>query len=295
MPNFLIIGAAKAGTTALHTYLQQHPQIFMTPDKETNFFAYQGETLDFQGVGDTAINQFSVTDLVTYQQLFAGVKDEIAIGEACPLYLYHPQAPQRIAEHLPGVRLIVILRNPADRAYANFLHLVRDDRELERNFIQALRGEAQRIQNNWEWFWHYVQLGYYGCQLKRYYDIFDADKIKVYLYEDLVERCHWLLQDLFNFLQVDPTFIPDMTIRPNKSGVPKNSILHQFLTKPNLFKTLSKPLFPERFRQRIQHSNLVTPKLSPEVREFLITLYRSDILTCQDLIGRDLSAWLQNG
>ena len=294
MPNFLIIGAAKAGTTALHTYLQQHPQIYMTPDKETNFFAFEGEKLNFQGIGDEAINQFSIIDLATYQQLFADVKDEMAIGEACPLYLYATQSVQKIASSLPEARLIVILRNPVDRAYANYLHLIRDDREPEKDFAQALEAEPQRIQNNWEWFWHYVQLGYYGQQLKRYYDEFDASQIRVYLYEDLVQRSPWLIEDLFNFLQVDPNFIPDTSIRPNKSGVPKNSALHQLLTKPNPIKSLLKPLFPAKLRQKIQHNNLETPKLSPEVRQSLMKLYREDILVCQDLIGRDLSAWLSH-
>ncbi len=295
MPNFLIVGAAKAGTTALHTYLQQHPQIYMTPDKETNFFAFEGQKLNFRGIGDEAINQFSITDLATYQNLFAGVTNETAIGEACPLYLYHPKAPHNIAQALPNVRLIVILRNPVDRAYANYLHLIRDDREPEKDFAQALQAEPERIGNNWEWFWHYVQLGYYGQQLKQYYGLFDKSQIRVYLYEDLVKRSDWLIQDLFEFLQVDTSFQPDMSIRPNKSGVPKNPLLHKLLTKPNPIKSLLKPLFPAKMRQKIQHNNLETPKLSAEVRESLTALYREDLLQCQALIGRDLSAWLKVG
>ena len=123
---------------------------------------------------------------------------------------------------------------------------------------------------------------------------FDASQIRVYLYEDLVQRSPWLIEDLFNFLQVDPSFTPDTSIRPNKSGVPKNSALHQLLTKPNPIKSLLKPLFPAKLRQKIQHNNLETPKLSPEVRQSLMKLYREDILVCQDLIGRDLSAWLSH-
>ncbi|MEB3309869.1 MAG: sulfotransferase [Snowella sp.] len=295
MPNFLIVGAAKAGTTALHTYLQQHPQIYMTPDKETNFFAFEGQTLNFQGIGDEAINQFSITNLATYQDLFAGVTSEIAIGEACPLYLYHPKAPHNIAQSLPDARLIIILRNPVDRAYANYLHLIRDDREPEKDFAQALQAEPERIEKNWEWFWHYVQLGYYGQQVKRYYDLFDKSQIRVYLYEDLVKHSDWLIQDLFTFLQVDTSFQPDMSIRPNKSGVPKNPLLHQLLTKPNPIKSLLKPLFPAKMRQKIQHNNLETPKLSAEVRQSLTALYQEDLLQCQALIGRDLSAWLSVG
>ncbi len=293
MPNFLIIGAAKAGTTALHTYLQQHPQIYMTPEKETNFFAFEGETLNFHGPGDEAIGQFSITDLPTYQAEFRGVQNETAIGEACPLYLYSSKAPERILAYLPNVRLIAILRNPVERAYANFLHLVRDNREPQRDFAQALQAEKVRIENNWEWFWHYNQLGYYATQLKRYYKIFAPSQIRVYLYEDLHESPLRIIQDIFRFLQVEDGFVPDMSLRPNKSGIPKNPLLHQLLRKPNRLKSLLKPLFPASLRQKIQHNNLVTPPLSPEVRRQLRDLYREEILACQDLIGRDLSPWLE--
>jgi hypothetical protein len=292
VPNFLIIGAAKAGTTALHEYLQQHPQIYLTPTKETNFFAFAGEDINFQGIGDEALKDFSITDWETYQAQFAGVTSEKAIGEACPSYLYYPQAAIRIKQYIPDTCLIVILRNPIDRAYANFLHTVRDDREPLADFALALQAEETRIANNWEWFWHYIQGGFYGQQLKHYYQIFPTSQIKVYLYEDLQANTIATLQDIFRWLEVDDTFVPDMTLRPNKSGMPKNKLLHQILTKPNPLKTVLKPLLPAKIRQKIQHQNLNTPQISQEVRQQLLALYRADILQCQDLIHRNLSAWL---
>lgn len=292
MPNFLIIGAAKAGTTALHEYLQQHPQIYMTPTKETNFFAFEGEELNFQGPGDTALKDFSITALENYQAQFEGVTKELAIGEACPSYLYLPQAAAKIKKYIPDTRLIVILRNPITRAYANFLHTIRDGREIHQDFALALQDEEKRIANNWEWFWHYIQLGYYGLQLKRYYDQFAPSQIKVYLFEDFKENPIALLQDIFRWLEVDHTFVPDMALRPNKSGMPKNKLIHSILTKPNPLKTLLKPLFPAKIRQKIQHQNLNTPQLAQEVRQQLLDLYRADILQCQNLIDRDLEPWL---
>ena len=292
LPNFLIIGAAKSGTTALHNYLQQHPQVYMTPEKETNFFAFAGENLHFQGPGDTAINTFSITDLENYAAQFAEVTDETALGEACPLYLYHPQAPDRIKANIPDAKLIVILRSPVERAHANFLHLVRDGREPHPDFAHALKDETQRIRDNWEWFWHYRQQGFYATQLQRYYDRFPSNQIKIYLYEDLVHSSENLLRDIFQYLEVDPSHMPDMTIRPNKSGVPKNRLMHRILTQPNPLKAMLKPLFPERLRQKIQHQNLGKPQISPEVRQSLAALYRDEILHCQDLIQRDLTAWL---
>ena len=170
----------------------------------------------------------------------------------------------------------------------NFLYIVRDDREPYQDFALALKDETTRIANNWEWFWHYIQLGYYGAQLKRYYQIFSPSQIKLYLYEDLKEKPIALFRDIFRFLEVDDTLVPDMAIRPNKSGMPKNKIRHYFLTKPNPLKTGLKPLFSAKIRQKIQHQNLTTQEVRQQLRE----LYREDILRCQDLIERDLSAWL---
>ena len=112
------------------------------------------------------------------------------------------------------------------------------------------------------------------------------------MYEDLKAKAIALLQDIFRWLEVDDTFVPDMALRPNKSGMPKNKLLHQILTKPNPIKTILKPLFPAKIRQKIRHQNLNTPQIYPEVRQQLIDLYRADILQCQDLIQRDLSGWL---
>lgn len=172
------------------------------------------------------------------------------------------------------------------------MHVIRDDRELHQDFALALADETKRIKANWEWFWHYKQLGFYTKQLNRYYELFPQEQIKVYLYEDLKERPVELLQDIFDFIRVDPDFIPDMASRPNKSGVPKNKLIHQILTKPNPLKTLLKPLFPAKLRQKIQHNNLNKPQISLQVSQQLQELYREDILQCQDLLGRDLSAWL---
>ncbi len=293
MPNFLIVGAAKAGTTALYTYLKQHPQVYTTPQKETSFFAFEGEPIDFQGPGDNEVAEYPITDLATYQQQFQGVNGEQAIGEACPVYLYHPQAARRIHHYLPNVRLIAILRNPIDRAYTNYLHLIREGRETETDFMSALQAEPQRIKDNWMWFWYYTKVGYYAEQLQRYYQLFDRSQIQVYLYEDLQRDASGLLQNIFRFLEVDDRFVPDFTIRPNKSGIPKNKLLHQLLTTPNPLKAAVKPLIPPVMRQKIQHQNLAKPTISLKVRQELTKLFRDDILTCQDLIERDLSAWLE--
>lgn len=296
MPNFLIIGAMKSGTTALYQYLSQHPQVYMSSVKEPNFFAFEGEELDFRAPLDReGINRASVTDLRTYRSMFDGVSDEKAIGEASHWYLYSPKAPERIRHHVPDAKLIAVLRDPAERAHSDFMHFVRDGHEPFADFARALEEEETRIRANWA-MGHYAARGFYHAQLKRYYDTFDSNQIQVYLYEDLNADPAGVLQDVFRFLEVDKTFELDLTLRPNVSGVPKSKVLHSLLAERKRTKAILKPLLPAwalRSLVGLKNRNLVKPQLPPEVRRRMVQVYREDILALQDLIGRDLSRWLR--
>ncbi|GAB4300385.1 MAG: sulfotransferase domain-containing protein [Oscillatoriaceae cyanobacterium] len=301
-PNFLIIGAAKAGTTSLFHYMKQHPQIYMAPGKETNFFALEGEKLNFCGPGDDLdTNSFSITKLENYQNLFQGVAGQIAIGEASPFYLYSEKAPLKIFQYDPKMKMIVILRHPVERAYSNFLHFSRGGREPFSDFNLAIDNEQNRIDNNWQWLWHYVQLGFYYIQIQRYLQFFDRSQLKICFHEDLEKNPNQLICELFNFLGVDESFIPDISTRHNVSGLPKNkfwqSTLQTILIKSTFVKPISRLLLKPETRLKIASymlsQNLSKPQLSPDIRQKLIRIYREDILKLQDLLQRDLSHWLQ--
>ena len=298
MPNFLIIGAGKSGTTSLYQYLQQHPNIYMSPHKEPRFFAFEGESINFQGPGDLTRTKF-FTDIETYCTLFQGVSNEAAIGEASVCYLHIPKASERIQHYLPNVKLIVILRNPVERAYSNFLQLVRAGLEPISDFAQAMSAEEERIRNNWSYRWHYRQKGFYYVHLKRYFDKFDSGQIKIYLYEDFNADSISIVQDIFQFLEVEDTFIPNTSQKHNVSGIPKNKTLDKLIRYSNGTKNILKPLLPSKqLRQRIKTSLISLnfgkkPQLQPEVRRQFIEDYREDILRLQDLIQRDLSHWLK--
>ena len=176
LPNFLIIGAMKSGTTALYYYLAQHPQVYMSPVKEPNFFCSEGQ----------ASREDTVARLETYQGLFKDVSDEKVIGEASHCYLYEPEAAVRIQQYLPDAKFVAVLRDPVDRAYSHFLHMVRNGTEPLTDFAQALREEevgAHRERSPQD----YIGRGLYYDQLKRYFDTFGQDQVRVYLYEDLSE------------------------------------------------------------------------------------------------------------
>lgn len=258
LPNFLIIGAAKAGTTSLYRYLAQHPQIYMSQIKEPNFFALEGQEVDFCGPDDELyIRRFSVTDLQAYKALFKDATDEVALGEASALYLYSPEAPLRLCEYVPEVKLIVILRHPVDRAYSAFLHLLRDKREPLSDFACALRAEGERVRRNWEHIWHYRGMGFYAAQLERYYRHFSREQIRVYPYDALQMEPLAVIADIFHFLGVDETFQPDISVRYNEPGIPQAE----------------------------------QPYVRPGVRQQLLADYRDDILKLQNLLERDFG-WL---
>ncbi|MBA2713837.1 MAG: sulfotransferase [Rubrobacteraceae bacterium] len=298
MPNFLIIGAGKSGTTSLYHYLRQHPEVYMSPMKEPKFFCFEGESPNFRGPGDDVeINRKCVTTVDAYSALFGGVADEKAVGEASSMYLYLPKSPGRIRHHLPDARLIAVLRNPVERAYSSYLHCVRDRGEPLGDFAEALREEEDRINKGWGPLWHYKTAGFYFAQLRRYFDTFERRRIRIYLYEDLKYDAAGVLEDIFGFLGVDDSYAPDISLRHNVSGVPRSRILHALLNKPNPIKTAFKPLVPAGPRKVLNHKitgrNLVRPQLSPDVRRELTEAYAGDILRVQDLIQRDLSKWLE--
>jgi len=290
MPNFLVIGAMKSGTTALYYYLEQHPEIYMSPVKEPNFFSSQEQ----ENAADT------VTDIGAYQHLFRGASGEKAIGEASHSYLYEPRAAAEIRRYIPEARLIAILRNPINRAYSHFLHMVRSGAEPVDDFAQALREEKVGIRRE-RTFQDYIGRGLYYEQLERYFGIFPREQVRVYLYEDLSDAPVRTVQDAFRFLEVDDSFVPDVSLRRNVSGQPKYRTLDGLLRRQSRIKHAAKIYLPARLRWRLSRAfddlktrNLVgPPPLQSEVRRQLIGVYREDILKVQDLIHRDLSGWLE--
>jgi hypothetical protein len=296
-PNFFVIGAARCATDALYDYLGQHPQIYMSPVKETNYFVFYGRRIRFTGPGDEeALRSCSIVSRAEYEAQFAGVTSEIAIGEASPWYIYCPQVAQRIAQDVRDARLVAMLRHPVDRAFSSFCMLQRDCREPERDFVRALALEKERIAAGWEPIWHYAAMGLYSQQLERYYTLFGRDRLRVYLYDDFSRDPLPILRDLYAFLGVDPGFVPDVSMRPNQSYVPRSRRLGLALMRENAARRVARAVLPwplrRRLRETLDRLNRTRPALDPVLRRELIALFRDDILRVQELIGRDLSHWL---
>ena len=300
-PNFFVIGAGRSGTTSLYNYLKQHPDVFMSPIKETNFFAYEGEAARSRFMGDLEKkDHFPVVTIENYLALFRGTSGKRAIGEASPLYLHSPHAATRIKEFAPEAKLIAVLRHPVDRAYSSYYMHVRERRE-PRGFEEAIRQEQEGAENLSLMLPQscYLRLGLYAQYLLPYFEIFGRTQLAVYLFDDLKADPQRLMRKLFRFLNVADDFVPDTSHQYNAGGVAPNRFWQTLLMKNNMTAALGRrlPVWARHRALKIQDTarsrRLVKPQLSPELRRELTEFYRPDILKLEDLIQRDLSGWLK--
>ncbi|MBT9315560.1 sulfotransferase family protein [Leptothoe spongobia] len=301
LSDFLIIGAPKCGTTSLHAYLSQHPQLFMSAVKEPHFFAFEHCSPNFNGPGDNQapLSQNSITQLSEYRHLFKEAKDGMLRGESSTMYLYLNNVPQCIKAHNSEMKLIAILRHPIDRAFSHFLHMRREGREQLESFEEALQAEPQRIAEGWSPAWHYRRVSCYSEQLKRYFQLFEREHLRIYLYEDWRDHPMTTLRDMFTFLEVDNTFQPDIGKKQNISFKPKNVWLYKFLTQPNYLKKMLKDILPASVRKplatRAYKQNIDRPPvLTTSIRRRLMTEFEADILQLQTLLDLDLTSWLDD-
>jgi hypothetical protein len=302
IPDFLIIGAGKSGTTSLDNYLKQHPQIFIPSVKEPNFYGFELTKIeDFMGdEAEIAYYRSCITTLDDYLKLFQGAGDHQVKGETSNTYLYHDSAPDRIYHYNPDMKLIAIFRQPADRLYSRFLHLARDKQLPTPNFSSCLDRDTI-----WWRRGDLIKEGFYFKNLSRFYDLFPASNIKVYLYEELNKNAEEVLKDIYRFLEVDDSFQADLSVRYNQSGIVKNKFLDWIYGTQGVAQKTIKALLPtasiEKLRSNIQvqrivntlkSKNLERPKIDPEVRRILTQeVYLNDIQKLEKLTNKNLQHW----
>lgn len=273
LPDFLVIGAAKSGTTTLYHWLREHPGVFLPDFKEPYFFSSYKPSRQ------------SVRELEEYERLFEGAGPDQLVGEASAGYLYCEEAPGRIREQLgPDVRLIAVLRHPVDRAHSMFWHRKRDAEE-PLDFREALEAEPGRIEEGWQLGWHYLAMGRYRQQLERYREMFPPENLLVLCFDDLrtaPERC---LQQVTRFLGLEP--FPELPTAENENrsyqirfpvveriirsavGGPESEVRR--LLPPGL-KQLAKDGLRRLNRKRSGYE-----RLTPELRQELTERFRDDI------------------
>ena len=298
-PNLFIVGQPKSGTTALHQFLGQHPEIYMSSIKEPHFFCS-----DFHLESDRAYGKkrfFDFRSESTYLQLFNRAGKAKVIGESSTNYLYSQVAAEKIHNFNPDAKIIIILREPAKFLYSLHSHYVKFTEENESDFLTALALEGDRKQEKASSprvttpsYLYYSQRVQYYQQVKRYYDRFNSKQIKVVIFEEFKSENERLYREILEFLAVDPNFTPEYEM-VNANKEVKFKAINDLVNSP-LLKNISKNLLSQEFNEFIR-DNIVekflwhqAPKVSmPEdIKLKLMQEYYSQVVQISELIGVDL-------
>jgi hypothetical protein len=300
LPNFFVIGVPKAGTTALHVALAQHPQLFMSEVKEPKFFMGDGPPPTRGGPGDAKTFRERVWRREDYEDLFARAPEGASRGESSPFYLYDPDAQRRLHEAVPDAKLIAVLRDPVDRAHSNWTHLWSAGLEPEGDLVAACRLEQRRAEAGWAPFWRYLALGRYGEQLQRLYTRFPREQVLVLRYRQLRDEPVPTLDRICGFLGVEVGLlreIPAANVTTHATASLKNRILSGLL---RALTAIDRHLpAPVRHRGEDALSRMIQSEqrrrhlLTVEQRAELIPYFAADVALLQELTGESFADWLQ--
>jgi Sulfotransferase family len=300
LPDFLIIGAPKAGTSALHSALARHPDLHLSEIKEPKYFLCgDAPPPSYRGPGDAHSCREWVWRRDEYEALFATATEDQLCGESTPFYLYDEDAQRRMAAQLPCVRLIAVLRDPIDRAYSNWMHLWSDGLEPMADFAEACEAEQARIDAGWAPFWHYRSMGAYGRQLDALFQRFDRDHVLILRYRELVDEPQRTLDRVCRFLGVSEglvTSVPTNNSRPFVPAGPRARILGRGLRigaragalfPPHMWRRASRPLID----WRRSDGDAPRPTLSGEQRASLLQPLLADIDLLERVTGQSFDDW----
>lgn len=294
------MGAAKAGTTAAHVYLYQHPEVYMSFLKEPKYLSISANRFPHNGPGDRKVDDGIVKSMEEYLNLFKDAGDEKVIGESSADYLYfHNTVIPRMKSLSPGAKILIMLRNPVERAYSSYRHMVMDERETL-SFENALRREEERMKANYEFIWFYKDAGFYYKQVRHYIESFGKENVKICIYDDFAADSMAVMKDIFRFLDVDEGFDPNTAVRYNVGPSVQSESLEKFLVEyDHPVKKVLRPLLLNTIGRKYTETlvnyfiNRNTLKIKPKTRKRLIGVYESDVLKLEGLIGRNLSGWLE--
>jgi hypothetical protein len=301
LPDFLIAGVPKAGTTALHAALVRHPDLFLPALKEPKFFLSDGPPPAVPGgPGDLQTYQEHIWRRADYEALFDPAPPGTLRGEATPFYLYDPDAPARIRKLVPDVKLIVLLRDPVDRAHSNWTHLWVAGLETEADFLSACRAEPARRAAGWDSFWHYVNLGRYGEQLSRLYEYVDRRQVLLLRYRNLRDAPAETLDRVCAFLGVRTGLL---------AHIPRENVNRHVVEDNGVNRVLRAALragarvghrFPLSLRLAARGPLLTAlhrrqgprPVTTPAERAALLPQFAADIALLHQVTGESYDDWL---
>lgn len=288
-PNFFIVGAPKAGTTSLYYYLKRHPEVFMSPIKEPNFFSYQ-DTID----QNLYHKEKGVGTIEEYRRLFAEANGHHkAVGEASVSYLFYPAVAKRIKAMVPDAHIIMSLRNPIDRAYSHYY--MEHKLGYVNESLESIVFKKSRSKNAHLFYQQYVELGLYHQQVKRYLDAFGKERVKVFIHDDLSDKLESMILSVFDFLKIDKTHIPGLEGKYNTYSVPRNPVFRYLYSQKKL-REFAKTLVPYESVEVVKNLFLTRDRKegkNEEIIQELKRIYTPDVMELEKLLDRDLSAWYE--
>ena len=312
VPDFFIAGAVKSGSTSAYYYLSEHPEVFMSPIKEPHYFS--SDDMDFSlfrplvrkrvqsfnldayldSNMDQVVHRAYIRTITDYVRLFKNMKDEKAVGEASTSYLWSVTAPKRIKQQIPDAKIIIMLRNPVERAFSHYLMDFKNNL-VKGSFSDALEQDQKVIHASWGKNSMYVETGMYAEQVKRFMDIFPAEQILIVLYDDFKGNTLETMKTIYHFLAIDESYIPDLTKKYNTFFLPVNPLAGKIMNNIFLRKHIIDRLgngFKEPFKKLFSKKG-EQPAMSDKEKLFLMDVYKEDIVNLQQLIKKDLSNWLK--
>jgi hypothetical protein len=299
LPDFLIAGVPKAGTTALHAALSRHPGLYLSPIKEPKFFLTDGPPPTRGGPGDALTYREHVWERDRYEALFDAAPPGAPRGEATPLYLYDPDAMRRIHRLIPDVKLIVVIRDPVERAHSNWTHLWSAGLEPVGDFVLACAEEERRIAAGWASFWHYAGLGRYGAQLDHAFSLFAREQVLVLRYRRLIDDPAGTLSTICGFLGVDTGVLSEIP-RENVTAHPEQTLAHRAVSLGMRASAAVGRRLPgsaattatHRLERFLQRGRRERQPLSWEQRQAILPKFTADIKLLETVLGEDFSDWV---
>jgi Sulfotransferase family len=312
LPNFFVVGAPKAGTTSLYYYLGQHPEVYISPIKEPNYFAEEirlanvsaqwqdwaqreHDSLQLYLRGPMREKRFGgiVSKWPDYLKLFENVNGEKAVGEASVCYLWSRTAARNIASTTPNAKIIMVLRNPVDRAFSQYKQAVAAGL-VGHSFREQLRKSFNNKSDQFELLNPFLELGLYYEQVRRYMEQFSTENLRIYLYEEYKQAPTCTITDIFRFLKVDPHFSPDVSEKHLQTSLPRftwgSFMLKKYGVWSRLKNTIPQEFLPVVKKWGFEHRQR---EVDPADRVQLSNYYRENVVRLSALIKRDLNAWLE--
>ncbi len=312
LPDFIVVGANKGGTTSIYHYLKQHPEVYLSPVKEPHYFSKdidinlfkrefaqnKLQDIDRYLSGDMQQEYHAafIRDREQYIRLFKHVTTQKAVGELSTSYLYSSVAAEEIKKEIPGCKIIICLRNPIERAYSHYRMNLWTGNSNEFNFYKALVDDFNHDPKVWGNAHLYTEIGMYYQQVKRYLDVFGKEQVKIIFTEDMKKNAQQVIRELYAFIGVDPAFIPDTSKQYNEVYTPKFKNVTWLLNKTGirpLMKRLSPQFLKNIFVKALYKQKSEKGEIPADAKQFLISKLSEDISQLSALLNKDLSNWLK--